>query len=168
MWYNEMYESISKNNELENEMTLDMSYFWYSDVVFLGFFCLFLDMIYCSSPTNAAHILLCPTMSFMIKYVLPSSSTVEYHLWSYPLESRHASSQSHTPRDHIAGQDLWMQNTKTQSICGTISGHAGKDYHHLTCDLIETFRDHSSQDQVVETPTSKSQMIDITLVSDLV
>ena len=24
-----MYESISKNNELENEMTLDMSYFWY-------------------------------------------------------------------------------------------------------------------------------------------
>ena len=27
-----MYESISKNNELENEMTLDMSYFWYSDV----------------------------------------------------------------------------------------------------------------------------------------
>ena len=28
-----MYESISKNNELENEMTLDMSYFWYSDVV---------------------------------------------------------------------------------------------------------------------------------------
>ena len=31
MWYNKMYESISKNNELENEMTLDMSYFWYSD-----------------------------------------------------------------------------------------------------------------------------------------
>ena len=30
-----MYESISKNNELENEMTLDMSYFWYSDVVSL-------------------------------------------------------------------------------------------------------------------------------------
>ena len=28
-----MYESISKNNELENEMTLDVSYFWYSDVV---------------------------------------------------------------------------------------------------------------------------------------
>ena len=27
-----MYKSISKNNELENEMTLDMSYFWYSDV----------------------------------------------------------------------------------------------------------------------------------------
>ena len=26
-----MYESISNNNELENEMTLDMSYFWYSD-----------------------------------------------------------------------------------------------------------------------------------------
>ena len=26
-----MCESISKNNELENEMTLDMSYFWYSD-----------------------------------------------------------------------------------------------------------------------------------------
>ena len=30
-----MYESISKNNELENEMTLDMSYFWYSDDVLL-------------------------------------------------------------------------------------------------------------------------------------
>ena len=28
-----MYESISKNNELENEMTLDMSYFWYSDAL---------------------------------------------------------------------------------------------------------------------------------------
>ena len=28
-----MSESISKNNELENEMTLDMSYFWYSDAV---------------------------------------------------------------------------------------------------------------------------------------
>ena len=26
-----MYESISKNNELKNEMTLEMSYFWYSD-----------------------------------------------------------------------------------------------------------------------------------------
>ena len=24
-----------------------------------------------------------------------------YHLWSYPLESRHASSQNHTPRGHI-------------------------------------------------------------------
>ena len=45
-------------------------------------------------------------------------------------------------------------------ICGTISGNAGKDYHHLTSDLIETFGDHSPQDQVVETPTSKSQMID--------
>ena len=27
-----MYESISKNDELDNEMTLDMSYFWYSDL----------------------------------------------------------------------------------------------------------------------------------------
>ena len=45
-------------------------------------------------------------------------------------------------------------------ICGTTSGNAGKDYHHLTCDLIETFQGHSPQDQVVETPTSKSQMID--------
>ena len=26
-----MSESISKNNELENEVSLDMSYFWYSD-----------------------------------------------------------------------------------------------------------------------------------------
>ena len=72
-----MYESIYKNDELENEMTLDMSYFWYSDIVFLSFFCPFLDMINRSSPTNAAHVLLCPTMSFMMKYVLPSSSTVE-------------------------------------------------------------------------------------------
>jgi hypothetical protein len=28
-----MYESIYKNNEVENEVTLDMSYFWYSDAV---------------------------------------------------------------------------------------------------------------------------------------
>ena len=62
-----------------------------------------------------------------------------------------------------------MQNTNTQSICGTISGDAGKDYHYLTSDLIETtFQDHSPQDQVVETPTSKSQMIDNAIVSDLV
>ena len=27
-----MYESIYKNDELENEVSLDMSYFWYSDV----------------------------------------------------------------------------------------------------------------------------------------
>ena len=27
-----MSESIYKNDELENEMSLDMSYFWYSDV----------------------------------------------------------------------------------------------------------------------------------------
>ena len=53
-------------------------------------------------------------------------------------------------------------------VVTTISGDAGKDYHHLTCDLIETFWDHSPQDQVVETPTSKSQMIDNALVSDLV
>ena len=26
-----MSESIYKNNELENEVSLDMSYFWYSD-----------------------------------------------------------------------------------------------------------------------------------------
>ena len=53
-------------------------------------------------------------------------------------------------------------------ICGTMSGGAGKDDHHLTSDLLETFQDHSPQDQVVETPTSKSQMIDNALVSDLV
>jgi hypothetical protein len=28
-----MYESIYKNNELENEVSSDMSYFWYSDGV---------------------------------------------------------------------------------------------------------------------------------------
>ena len=49
----------------------------------------------------------------------------------------------------------------------TISGNAGKDYPHLTSDLIETFQNHSPQDQVVETPTSKSQMIDNAVVSDL-
>ena len=32
-----MSESKSKNNELENEMTLDMSYFWYSDVRDMNF-----------------------------------------------------------------------------------------------------------------------------------
>jgi hypothetical protein len=54
-------------------------------------------------------------------------------------------------------------------ICGTISGNVGTDYHHSTCDLIETtFQDHSPQHQVVETPTSKSQMIDNALVSDLI
>ena len=53
-------------------------------------------------------------------------------------------------------------------VVTTISGNEGNDYHHLTCDLIETFRDHSPQNQVVETPTSKSQMIDNALVSDLV
>ena len=26
-----MFESISKNDELENEVSSDMSYFWYSD-----------------------------------------------------------------------------------------------------------------------------------------
>ena len=55
------------------------------------------------------------------------------------------------------------------SVVTTISGNNGKDYHHLTSDLIEnTFRNHSPQDQVVETPTSKSQRIDDALVSDLV
>ena len=53
-------------------------------------------------------------------------------------------------------------------VITTISGNEGKEYHHLTCELIETFRDHSPQNQVVETPTSKSQMIDNALVSDLV
>ena len=56
----------------------------------------------------------------------------------------------------------------TAFICGTMSGNKGKDYHHLTCGLIETFQDHSPQDQVAETPTSKSQMIDDALVSDIV
>ena len=53
-------------------------------------------------------------------------------------------------------------------ICGTMSDNKGKDYQYLTSDLIETFQDHSPQDQVVETPTSKSQVIDDALVSDLV
>ena len=29
--YNKMYESIYKTDELENEVSLDMNYFWYSD-----------------------------------------------------------------------------------------------------------------------------------------
>ena len=53
-------------------------------------------------------------------------------------------------------------------VVTTDSGDAGSDYHHSTSDFIEIIRDHSPQDQVVETPTSKSQMIDNTLVSDLV
>jgi hypothetical protein len=57
----------------------------------------------------------------------------------------------------------------TAFVGTTISGNAGKDHHHLTSDLIETtFQDHSPQDQVVETPTSKSQMIDNALVSNLI
>ena len=31
MSYMKMSESIYKNDELENEVSLDMSYFWYSD-----------------------------------------------------------------------------------------------------------------------------------------
>ena len=38
-----MYVSISENNELENEMPLDMSYFWYSDALSLS---LSLSLIY--------------------------------------------------------------------------------------------------------------------------
>ena len=53
-------------------------------------------------------------------------------------------------------------------VVTTISGNAVKECHYLTSDLIETLQDHSPQDQVVETPTSKSQMIDDALVSDLV
>ena len=53
-------------------------------------------------------------------------------------------------------------------VVTTISGNAGKDYHYLISDLIETFCDHSPQDQVVETPTSKSQMIEDAQVPDLV
>ena len=50
-----MYESISKNNELENEMTLDMSYFWYSDVVVQG--CL-QQMVYLLPVQNETNFLL--------------------------------------------------------------------------------------------------------------
>ena len=54
-----------------------------------------------------------------------------------------------------------IQILRVAFVVTTISGNAGKDYHHSTSDLIETtFQDHSPQDQVVETPTSKSQMID--------
>ena len=57
-------------------------------------------------------------------------------------------------------------------VVTTISGNKGKGYHHLTFDLIETFWDHSPQDQVVETPTSNIQEWDDwwcnALVSDIV
>ena len=49
-----MYESISKNNELENEMTLDMSYFWYSDVASSVSTVLMAFLIY--SFDNIAHL----------------------------------------------------------------------------------------------------------------
>ena len=61
-----------------------------------------------------------------------------------------------------------IQILRVAFVVTTISGNKEKDYHHLTSDLIETIREHSPQDQVVETPTSKSQMIDDALVSDLV
>ena len=32
MFYNKMHQSIYKNDELENEVSSDMSYFWYSEV----------------------------------------------------------------------------------------------------------------------------------------
>jgi hypothetical protein len=61
-----------------------------------------------------------------------------------------------------------IEKLRVAFVVTTISGNAGKDYHHLTSDLIETtFRDHSPQDQVAETPTSKSQMIDNAPMSDL-
>ena len=95
-----------------------------------------------------------------------------YHLGSYPLESRHASSQTNAmhPEIIILVRIFECRIQKLRAfVVTTISGDAGKDYHYLTCDLIEpTFWDHSSQDQVVETPASKSQMIDNALVSDLV
>ena len=49
-----MYEWISKNNELENEMTLDMSYFWYSHAVgaaSLPFF----ELIAVNSPDSSSN-----------------------------------------------------------------------------------------------------------------
>jgi hypothetical protein len=61
-----------------------------------------------------------------------------------------------------------VQILRVAFVVTTILGNKGTDYHHLTSDLIETSQDHSPQDQVVETPSSKSQMIDDTLVSDLV
>ena len=44
-----MYESIYKNNELENEVSSDMSYFWYSDIDQLsrGFFCHQISLVKC-------------------------------------------------------------------------------------------------------------------------
>ena len=43
----------------------------------------------------------------------------------------------------ISGVWFWLD------ACLLSSGYD----HHLTCDLIEAFQDHSPQDQVVETPT---------------
>ena len=41
-----------------------------------------------------------------------------------------------------------IQKLRAAFVVTTISGNKGKDYHHLTSDLIETFRDHSPQDQI--------------------
>ena len=54
-----MSKSISKNNELENEMSLDMSYFWYSDVIFSPMN----QFSYYSTPTNSSPL---PTESVPI------------------------------------------------------------------------------------------------------
>ena len=41
-----MYESIYKNDELENEVSLDMSYFWYSDVWICQLTCQLPNLMY--------------------------------------------------------------------------------------------------------------------------
>jgi hypothetical protein len=41
-----MYESIYKNNEVENEVSLDMSYFWYSDACWVNLPLVTLEITY--------------------------------------------------------------------------------------------------------------------------
>ena len=69
-----MPESIYKNNELENEVSLDMSYFWHSDVS--AFFCII-------SPTLKWNMIIVPLHKdhqvFKIAFLLPSCQYHELH-----------------------------------------------------------------------------------------
>ena len=47
-----MYESISKNKELENEVSSDMSYFWYSDVLCIMKWCSETPLTMLSNPSK--------------------------------------------------------------------------------------------------------------------
>ena len=50
-----MSESIYKNNELENEVSLDMSYFWYSDNEPSRFFTMTHNYNICTITFQSSH-----------------------------------------------------------------------------------------------------------------